>query len=269
MISVVILTKNEESLIKTCLESVKWVDEIIIVDNGSTDKTLDIAKKYTDKIVTMDTNDFSQRRNRGMKEAKGDWVLYIDSDERVLKNLKEEITSIISSEDSKSAYALSRINIIFGEKVTYGPYQHDWMIRLFKKADFETWIGKVHEYGKFKGELGYAKNSLIHLTHRNLDHIVFKSLNWSHIDAKLRLDAGHPPMAGWRFVRIVLSEMVQQGIIRKGFFNGAIGSMDALLQVFSMFMTYVRLWELQQPQTRDEVYKEVDEKLIKDGFNYS
>lgn len=277
-LSIVVITKNEEDRIKTCLESVKFGDEIIILDNGSTDKTLEIAKSYTEKVLVVKNNDFLQirnepktssfaaLRNKGMEEANGDWVLYIDADERVLKSLKDEILDLITK-DEKSAYAISRRNIIFGKEVSYGPYKNDWMIRLFRKKDFEIWVGKVHEYGKFKGDLGYTKNSLLHLTHRNIDHFILKSLEWSKIDAQLRFDGNHPKMTGWRFLRILKIELFNQLVIRKGFFGGTVGIIDATLQAFSLFITYVRLWEMQQKKPLDEVYDEIDKKLIEKDFD--
>lgn len=266
MISVVVLTKDEEARIKACLESVKWADEIVIIDQGSTDQTLEIAKKYTDKIFVNKSDDFAKRRNFGMEKSTGDWVLYLDSDERVLEPLKEELLELIKS-SNKSAYALNRRNVIFGTEVDYEPYKNDWMIKLLKRNNFESWVGKVHEYAKFKGELGYTKNHLLHLTHRDVDQIVLKSLNWSKIDAQLRFDDHHPPMTVWRFFRILISESFEQGIKRKGFFNGEVGVMDSILQVFSLFITYVRLWQMQQPKPMEKIYEEIDEALIKNNFN--
>ncbi len=265
MLSVIVLTKNEQERIEACLESVKWANEIIISDNGSVDNTVDIAKKYTDKIFKVNFDNFADWRNHAIEKATGEWVLFIDPDERVLKPLKNEIEVMVTFSDF-SAYALSRKNIIFGSKVKYGSFWPDWVIRLLKKSDFEGWVGKVHEYPKFKGGLGYSKNSLLHLTHRDLDQIVLKSLEWSKIDAKLRFEANHPKMSGLRFLRIFLTEIFNQGILRRGFFNGSIGIMDSLLQAFSMYMSYVRLWEMQQPKHLKEVYREIDKNLIKNGF---
>lgn len=267
MLSVIVIAKNEEKRIKACLESIKWVDEIILADNGSTDSTLEIAKKYTDNLLIFKDKDFATLRNKAMEQAKGAWVLYVDSDERVLAPLREEIEKIIESTEF-GAYAISRKNIIFGKQVNYGPYKKDWVIRLFKREYFEGWFGKVHESANFKGKLGYTKNSLLHLTHRDIDHFILKSLEWSKIDAKLRLDSNHPKMTGWRFMRIFITEMFNQGFLRKGFFNGTIGIMDSILQAFSMYITYVRLWELQQSKPLREVYDDLDGKLIEDNFKY-
>lgn len=268
MLSVVVITKNEASRIKTCLESVKWADEIIIMDNGSADDTIKIAREYTNKIFTFKGSDFATLRNKGFEKTTGEWVLYLDSDERVLSSLRQEIEALVSFTDM-SAYAISRRNIIFGKEVKYGPFWPDWVIRLLKKSDFVEWVGKVHEYPKFKGKLGYSKNSLLHLTHRGVDQIVLKSLEWSRIDAKLKLESGHPKMSAWRFLRIFATEIFNQGIVRKGFFNGTIGMMDSLLQAFSMYITYVRLWQLQQQKSVEEIYNDIDKKIMKDGFNFS
>ena len=267
MLSAVVLTKNEQDRIKACLESVNWADEIIILDNGSADKTLEIANKYTDKIYIYKGLDFASLRNKGMEKASGEWVLYVDSDERVLNNLRKEIEEYITS-DRFSALAISRRNIIFGQEIKYKSFWPDWVIRLLKKADFDRWVGEIHEYPKFRGKLGYSKSSFLHLTHRDLDQIILKSLDWSKIDAKLKFEAGHPTMSGWRFLRIFITEILKQGIIKRGFFNGSVGIMDSLLQAFSMYMTYVRLWQLQQPKSVEEIYNDIDKKIMEDGFKF-
>lgn len=268
MLSVIVITKNEEDRIKACLESVKWADEIIVCDNGSSDETLQIVQKYTNKIFYFKDQDFATLRNNAFSKTEGDWVLYLDSDERVLDDLRKEIEVLITL-DNYSAYAISRRNIIFGTEVKYAPFWPDWVVRLLRKSDFVKWIGKVHEQPKFTGKLGYTKHSLLHLTHRNLDQIVLKSLEWSKIDARLRLDENHPKMSGWRFFRIFIGEILNQGILRKGFFNGTIGIMDSLLQVFSLYMSYVRLWEMQQQEPLNTTYNEIDKKLLENNFCYS
>lgn len=268
MLSVVVIAKNEESRIKACLESVKFADEIIVFDNGSSDKTTKIAQQYTDKVFTEDITDFATLRNKAFKKTAGDWVLYVDADERVLNPLKDEILQIVKDRNTYSAYAISRRNIIFGQEVRYSAFWPDWVVRFLKRSDFETWVGVVHEYAKFKGQLGYTKNSFLHLTHRGIDQMIAKNLEWSKIDAKLRFDAKHPRMSGWRFLRIFITETFKQGFIRGGFFAGTVGVMDSLTQVFSMFTAYVRLWEMQQSKPLEEVYIELDRKLLENDFNY-
>lgn len=266
MISAIVLTKNEENRIETCLESIKWVDEIIVIDSYSQDKTTKIAEKFGAKIFQREFDNYVNQKNWAYSKSSGDWILYIDADERVLKLLKQEIINLVL-DDQYSAYAISRRNIIFGQEEKYGPFWPDWVIRLVRKKDFQKWVGEVHEHMEFAGKLGYTKNSFLHLTHRNVDQIISKNLQWSKIDAKLRLDTDHPKMSSWRFLRILFSELFYQGIVRRGFFSGSIGTMDAILQTFSLLTTYIRLWEMQQPKPLGEVYANIDKKLIEDDFS--
>lgn len=266
MISAIVLTKNEENRIEACLESIKWVDEIIVIDSYSQDKTTEIAKKFGAKIFIREFDNYVNQKNWAFSKSSGDWILYIDADERVLKLLKLEIINLVL-DDQYSAYAISRRNIIFGQEEKYGPFWPDWVIRLVRRKDFTKWVGEVHEHMEFKGKLGYTKNSLLHLTHRNVDQIIFKNLEWSKIDARLRFDSGHPKMSSWRFLRILFTELFYQGIVRRGFFSGSIGTMDALLQTFSLVTTYIRLWEMQQPKPLSEIYANIDKKLIGDDFS--
>jgi glycosyltransferase involved in cell wall biosynthesis len=267
MLSVVINAKNEQEMIKTCLESVKFADEMVVVLNDSTDNTEEIARKYTDRIFKISGQDFAKVKNLGLEKTSGDWVLFVDADERVLEDLKREIKDIIQSSE-KSAYAISRKNIIFGKGVNYGPYKHDWVIRLVRKEKAKGWVGKVHEHLEFSGDLGYTKNSFLHLTHRDLDHFVLKALEWSYIDAQLKIDANHAKMDKKRFIKLIFTELNNQLIKRKGGFGGTVGTIDAILQAFSTFMSYVRLWQMQQPTPLPEKYLEIDKKLIETNFKY-
>jgi glycosyltransferase involved in cell wall biosynthesis len=266
MISVIILTKNEEERIEACVKSVEWADEVIVVDSG-TDKTQEIAKKLGAKVYFREFDNYVNQKNWAAEKTSGDWLFYVDADERVLSPLKEEILTLIKSTDY-AAFAISRRNIILGKEEKYGPFWPDWIIRLVKKENFRGWTGEVHETLNFSGKLGYSKNSLLHLTHRNVEQIVMKSLNWSNIDARLRFNAHHPKMSSWRFLRILVTELFYQGVIKNGFFSGTRATIDALMQTFSLIMTYAKLWEIQQPKPLNEFYQALDKRLIEDGFKY-
>lgn len=267
MLSVIILTKNEGERIAACLQSVSWADEVVVIDSRSQDNTIGIAQKLGAKVHQREFDNYVNQKNWAMTKSSGDWVFFVDADERVLEPLKEEILELLKSTDF-SAFAVSRRNIIFGSEQKYGPFWPDWVIRLVKRSQFKRWIGEVHEHMEFQGNLGYTKNSLLHLTHRNVDQIVAKDLQWSKIDAKLRFDAKHPKMSGWRFLRILFSELFNQGIIRKGFFSGTVGVMDSIMQTFSMIITYIRLWELQQNQSMKEKYDHLDKTLMENNFHF-
>lgn len=138
MLSAIIITKNEEEMIGDCLISLKFSDEIIVMDTGNTDRTNEIATSHKAKIVKSVGNDYSQFRNDGLKAAKGDWILYIDADERVTPLLKNEIEHTISSNETKSAYAIPRQNIFLGKEMHYGGWGNDYFI-----SQLSFVIGKV------------------------------------------------------------------------------------------------------------------------------
>lgn len=266
MLSVIVITKDEEERIRACLESVKWAGELVIADNGSSDNTLKIARQYTRKIVEFSGADFSTLRNKALEQASGDWVLCVDADERVLQNLREEIERLMLDKPLEVAWAIPRRNIVLGEEKKYPAFWPDYVIRLFRKNHLKGWTGKIHEQPVFDGELGKLKSPFLHLTHRDIDSMVLKSLSWAEIDVKLRLAANHPPMTGWRFLRILMTEVWNQGIVRRGFFNGTVGVIDSLLQVFSLYLTYVKLWQMQRSESLKETYKRIDRELLEKKF---
>ena len=132
--SVIIIAKDEEEMIGECLESVKWVDEIILLDGGSTDKTLDIARKYKAKIIPQEvkTEDWGAWHNQGLKVAQGEWIFYLDADERLTPELQKEIISNIQYPISNiSAFAIPRRNFLLGKPMSYGGWYPDYQIRFF------------------------------------------------------------------------------------------------------------------------------------------
>lgn len=265
MLSVVILTKNQDKLLKACLESVKWADELVVVDDDSTNTVLDIAKQYTDKIFTHKLTNFADQRNYAMSLTKCDWVLFIDPDERVTKQLREEITSVLYANHTAAAYAIPRRNFFLGEEQKYVGGWPDHVIRLMKKEKFKTWHGALHENPVFDGEVGHLREPFIHLTHMDITSMTHKTLQWSYLEAKLRLNTNHPPMSAWRFLRVVKTTFFEWYIL-KGGWRSTIGTIEAIFQTFSVFITYVRLWEMQQNPSLQEKYEKIDTNLLESDF---
>lgn len=264
MISILVLTKNEEKMIEACLASAKWADEIILVDNFSADKTIEIAKKYTDKIYQKKFEGYADERNFLAQKAKGQWIFYLDADERITSQLKEEIQKVIK-DDKYQAFAVSRKNILLGKWQKHGSWWPDFQIRLFKRNALKSWQGELHERLGFTGKLGYLKNPLIHLTHRDIISMMRKTENWAPIEAKLRFESKHPKMTGWRFIRIVKGELLKQ-FLKGGWRDGTEGWIEIFYQTFSLFITYVKLWEMQRKESLDKSYQKIDHKLIKSDF---
>lgn len=244
-ISAVIIAKNAEETIADCIDSITFCDEIIVIDDNSTDRTTDLAKHMGAHVFTDSSKSFAEKRNFGLKKAKGKWVLYIDSDERVSPELKMRIEEIIAKERSAvSAYKIKRKNFYFGD--------HEWphiekLERLFKKAKLTEWYGDLHETAKVDGPIEEIEEGfLLHYTHTDLSSMVEKTIKWSEVEANLRLKANHPKMSAWRFFRVMLTGFYNSYIKQEGWRVGTAGLIESLYQSFSMFITYARLWEKQQ-----------------------
>lgn len=246
-LSVVILAKNAETVIADAIASVDFADEVIVVDNNSTDRTVELAKYLQAKVFSVDTNDFSELRNRGLQEAKGEWVLYVDTDERVSKKLKEEITRIISSQISPKqnlcGFYVKRKNFYLGNNEW--PYIEK-IERLFKKDALKEWRGQLHESPIINGEVGELDSFLLHYTHRDLTSSLAKTIEWSKIEAELRFKAGHPKVTWWRLPRVMITSFFVSYIRQGGWKMGTVGLIESIYQAFSMFITYARLWEIQK-----------------------
>lgn len=247
-ISAVVLTRNEEEKLDACLNSIDWVDEIVVVDNKSQDNTLLIAKKHKATIVNCIKEGFDEKRNVGTNAATGDWVIHIDADERSTPELKDEIIDTINNLNPKNdhtSFAVPRRNIVFGKEMKYCGLRPDYVEHLLKKSAFTKWQGALHETPKMKGNVGYLKNSLIHLKHERLSEMVEKTNKWSEIEAKLMFDAGHPSMNIIRFTTAMGREFWLRMIIQRAFLDKGEGIIYGFYQVWSRFISYAKLWELQ------------------------
>lgn len=238
-LSAIVLAKNEESRIGKCLESLRFVDEIIVVDNGSVDATVEIAKKRGATVVKNNGRDFAKLRNIGKGKAHGQWLLYVDADEIVTDELAKEIQSVMRPPDS---YTIRRRNVYMGQP---WPYE-ERILRLFHRSSLKEWYGVLHESPRIEGEVGELRAPLMHDTHRTLEEMVRKTNEWSGVEANLRYDAGHPPVVWWRFPRVMLSAFFDTFVHQGGWRAGVVGWIESIFQSFSIFITYAKLWEMQK-----------------------
>ena len=240
-IDVIILTNNEEDVIEDCLKSVKgWAENIFVIDAGSTDKTVEIAKKNGAQVFEHDFKDFAHQRNFAFTKVKSSWIFYLDADERVTTEFKKEVEDKINSGE-KSGFEVKRKTYYFGKN--WG--LEDKVARIFRVDNFIEWRGVVHETAYINGEMGLIQSPIEHFTHRNLEQMLAKTNNWSKLEAKLRFATNHPPMRGWRFIRVMMSEFIRSYFKEKGYKNGTYGLIEAIYQSYSMFITYAKLWEMQ------------------------
>ncbi len=259
-ISAIVITKNEEKNIKNCLKSLSWADEIIVVDNGSKDRTVEFARQFTSKIYTTSFKSFAKKREVGQKKAKFDWLFYLDADERIGEELKKEIRKAVKRE-KLAAYEIPRQNIIFGKKMLHGGWYPDFNTRLIKKKRLLGWFGKVHESPKIDGKIGKLKNPITHLTHQNVTSCLKSIIEWTQIEADLLFKTNHPPVTLITFLKTVPAEFFRRLIFKRGFQDGIQGLIESFLQAFNTFIVYTRLWELQQEGRIKRIYKEIDQEI--------
>jgi len=227
-ISAIVLVggKINRNLLKRCLDSLYWADEIV--------------KVPTDSLK----GNFSDYRNYGAKKAKGNWLLYIDSDESVPPALKKTILEVVSSQEF-SAYAIPRRNIIFGKEMKHCGLWPDYVLRLIKKDKLKGWKGELHEQPEVTGTICHLKEPLVHTKHKSLSEMVDKTNEWSEIEANLMFKAHHPRMNLVRFASAALREFWLRMIVQTAFLDGTEGVIYGLYQVFSRLISYSKLWELQ------------------------
>lgn len=253
-LSALILAKNEEKMIADCLKQLDFADEIVILDQNSSDKTVEIAHNFTEKIYHTNEKAFDKCRNKLAKFAKGDWLLYLDADERLTTNSVEEIKSVIKS-SKFSGYYFPRKNFILGHEMRHGGWWPDYVPRLFNKRSFINWYGRVHESPKIQGEFGYLKNPIIHNTARNMNLMLKKSIKWAKIEAELRYKAKQSKVTILKTTKMAIFEFIGRYFIKKAFLDGTLGLIESIYQALHQIMIMTYLWELQN-KTAEQFKKE-------------
>ncbi|MEK7571932.1 MAG: glycosyltransferase family 2 protein [Patescibacteria group bacterium] len=252
MISVVILAKNEEADIKRCLESVAWCDEIIVINDHSTDKTVAIAEKMGAKVVTHSLgNDFAAQRNFGLAQASGDWVLFIDADEKVTSALWYEIMEETNNPSSQyNGFFIKRIDTMWGKELKHGETGNINLLRLAKK-DAGEWEGQVHERWKVKGKTLLLKKAIMHYPHQTVASFL-KEINYYTDLRAQELHKKKVPVAPWQIVVYPAGKFVVNYFFKLGFLDGLQGLVFALMMSFHSFLVRGKLWALESKNISTE-----------------
>lgn len=251
-ISAILIVKNEEKNIEVCLESVKWADEIIIVDAHSTDKTVDIARKFTNKIILQEWLGYSKQKNAALSYASNEWVLSIDADERVSDDLKAEIKKILDGISEVNGYYIPIKNYYFGKFLRYGGFYPDYHLRLFKKNKgiFESKVIAVHEGLNVKGSIGHLKNPIIHIAYRNIKGYFEKFNKYTTMEAEGWFAHGRKP-SGYTMVFKPFYSFIKRYILKAGFLDGIAGFLACIFSSFYIFVFQLKLLELHGFQNKN------------------
>lgn len=246
-ISVVISAYNEEAMIEDCLKSVKSVaDEIIFVDNTSSDKTVQIAKQYTDKIY-MRPNDpvmLNRNKNFGFTKATGDWIISLDADERLTPQLSAEIRKAINNKRlTINGYDIPRKNIIFGKWIKHSIWWPDYNLRLFKKGQGHFPEKHVHEKLEISGEVGKLENPMAHYNYQTVAQFINK-LNRTYTESETENFLKSSKSINWAdSIRWPTNDFVKTFFLQKGYKDGLHGLVLSLFQAFYALVFFAKVWE--------------------------
>lgn len=246
-LSVTVITLNEEKDILRSLKSVKEIaDEIVVVDSGSTDKTVELCKSVSAKVYVRKFDNYSNQKNFAISKASGDWILSLDADEEIEPALAQEIREKVlkASDPSKTvAYSIPRKNIILGKFIKYSRWQpeldrHVW---LFKRK-LGIWEGQVHEELAVKGEIGVLKHHKIHYQYETVAQFLEMMNRYSELEAKQKVADGQK----FSLIKMIVQpkyNFLVRYVYRLGFLDGWRGFILSYLMAVYHFMVWVKIWE--------------------------
>ncbi len=240
-ISAAIITKNEEHNIRRCLEAVKWVDEIVIVDSGSTDKTLDICREYGCKIIETGWHGFGPQKKMATDACSHDWVLSVDADEEVTPELAAEIQSLLEQEKLLAGYRIKWLSYYVTDWIRHSGWNRTWKTKLFDRTCGNFNDSLIHEKVVVKGEKANLRGLLKHHTYPDLDTVARKIDDYSRMGADMLRDKGKQSglFSAYAHGFAVFAKMY---LFNFGFLDGRIGLVLATNYAFATYYKYLRLW---------------------------
>jgi glycosyltransferase involved in cell wall biosynthesis len=242
-VSVTVITKNEEANLAAALESVSWADEVIVVDAESTDRTVEIASRFTKHVVTRGWNGYVEQKNHAAAIASHDWILSLDADERVTTQLADEIRKTLEKDPPYHGYRIPRVTWYLGRWIRSTDWYPDYQLRLYDRRAGRWQGAHVHESVALDGPMGYLRFDLEHRAYRDISHHLEKMNRYSSLAARQSFEAGrrasalqlivHPPLA-----------FLRNAILKGGFRDGIVGVIVSGLNAVYVFLKFAKLREL-------------------------
>ena len=244
-LSVVVITKDEERNIEACLEAVRWADELIVVDACSLDRTVELARRHTDRVFTRPWTGFGPQKNYAMDQARSEWILIVDADERVPEALKEEILRTISevAPDGPVGYEIPRRNYFYGAWVSGGGLYPDCQQRLIKRGAGRYDETLVHERLELRGRVGQLRSPMDHYSMPTISHHVRKIMSYTTLAAAEKLKRASS-VSVLSIATHHLGTVFKTYVLRKGYRDGVRGLIVALFAGMYTFVKYAKAWEL-------------------------
>ncbi|MGH9714607.1 MAG: glycosyltransferase family 2 protein [Candidatus Acidiferrales bacterium] len=247
LLSVCIVTYNEEANIARALDSVKGIaDEMIAVDSGSTDKTVEFARACGAKVFAEEWKGFARQKNSAMAKATGDWILSLDADEEVSPELAASIQATLKSEQSAPAfdgYTMARRNLYLGRWLKRSGYYPDWKLRLVRRGMGEFEDRAVHESIIAKGKVGQLQGDLIHHAYATLENFIEHANRYSTLGGEMVASEGSVGFSVWNIVLRPLGAFIYRYFFRLGFLDGREGLLVQLNHAAYVSWKYAKAWE--------------------------
>ncbi len=249
-ISVVIITKNAAGKLRNCLESVKWADEIVVVDARSTDGTLDIAGEYSDKIILSDFEGFDKERNKGADAATGDWILQLDADEVVTEAFRERIDRLLRGEDNGCvSFKFRRRNVFLGKAMSHGGWFH-YSAHLFKKG-YARYEGDIHETLVVNGKQGKMEEEVEHYPFDSMAEFIERQNRYTTLQAAEMLKKNGPAELKTVMYNLTVRPrklFIKMYFKKAGFSEGMRGMVFAVMFAWVHYLKWAKYWELSQTE---------------------
>jgi glycosyltransferase involved in cell wall biosynthesis len=241
-LSVVVITLNEEERLRACLESVAWADEIVVVDAESHDKTVQIAREFTERVVVRPWPGFTAQKNFALALARGDWILSLDADEEVSPELREEAARLLADPMAADGYSIPRKNIFWGRWVRHGGLYPDWQVRLFRRGRGQFVEKDVHESVRVEGPVGRLGGALLHRSYRDVSDFLARADRYSTLAADEWVRSGRPARAR-DLVLKPLGRFLGMYLVRLGCLDGWRGLLLATLYAYYVGMREAKIFE--------------------------
>ncbi len=244
-VSVYIITYNNERTIERCLRSVAWADEIVVVDSYSTDRTLEICRRYTDKIYQRPWTNYREQYQFAADKTTNRWIMFIDADEEVSPELAEEIRQELPKNDGRWAgYMAPRRTYFLGRWIKHGGWYPDYEIRLYDRTR-GRWEGGLYARVRVNGKVKALKNHYLHYTYRDIFDQLGKINRYSEVVAEEMREGGKR----FSLVHLLLRppfRFFRDFVLKRGFLDGLPGLIIAVSTAFYVFIKYAKLWEAEK-----------------------
>jgi glycosyltransferase involved in cell wall biosynthesis len=249
-VTVITLTLNEAHNIGPCLESVRWADEILVIDSGSTDDTIARARAYTTHVHEIEWRGYGAARNFALEKATGEWILWLDADERATPELAAEIQQILRDDPAGiDGYSIARRAYFLGRWIRHSGWYPGRVTRLFRRGKGTFSESRVHEQLRLEGTVAQTKHDLLHLTDPDLAHYMQKFNKYTTLAAQDMAAAGRKSGLADLTVRPAF-QFFKMYILRLGMLDGLEGFILAVLSSAYVFTKYAKLWELTRGQVQ-------------------